>query len=240
MFGPQEQNPPAVTASKSMYEGFLRVNSVDMENMVSHVRHWRVRLVDGVHDRIAQEPGYQFVDAVVEGRREQHALASGRCGGKDAGDRGQEAEIGHMIGFVQNGDLDPVQADQALLHQILKSTGTGHNDIHARLERSDLTSLRNTTEDRGDLQSVALRQRLQCSGDLGGEFPSGRQDQSRRLAGIALTAVESADHGDRKGQRFTAARLAATEYVPAGQSVGQCLDLDGKGRCDAELGQFAD
>ena len=58
-------------------------------------------------------------------------LATRRGGGQDPGDAGQEAEVGHVIGFVDHGDLDGVEADQALLHQVLEPARAGDDDVDA-------------------------------------------------------------------------------------------------------------
>ena len=159
-----------------MHERLLGIDTVDVEHMVGHIRHRRVRLIDGVHHRITQEPVDEFVDSVVQRRREQHALAAGRCGGQDAGHRGQEAEVGHVVSLVQHGDLDAVEVHHSLFHQVLEPARAGHHDVDTRAQRAHLTALRHAAEDRGDLHAVALRQWLQRSGDLGGELTSRRQD----------------------------------------------------------------
>ena len=92
-------------------------------------------LVDRVRDRVAQEPFDQLVDAVVQRRREQHALTTGRCGSQDTGDAGKKAQVSHVIGFVDDGDLDRVEADDALLHQVFEPAGAGDDDVDTRPQR---------------------------------------------------------------------------------------------------------
>ena len=58
--------------------------------------------------------------------------ACGR-GGEDAGDAGQEPEVGHVVGLVDDGDLDRVEADDPLLHQVFQPAGAGHDDVDAGL-----------------------------------------------------------------------------------------------------------
>ena len=169
-----------------MYECFLRIDPIDVEYVVGHGGYRGVHLIDGVHDGIAKEPVDQLVNTVVQGRREQHALTSGGGGREDPGHCGQEAEIGHVIGLVEHGDFNAVKVDQTLLHQVLEPARAGHHDVDARFERSDLTALRHTAEDRGDTKAVARSQRFQSGGDLGRQFASGRQNQTRGLAWICL------------------------------------------------------
>ena len=49
--------------------------------------------------------GYQLSDAAVQCGREEHPLAVGRSLIEEPGDCGQEAEVGHVVGFVEHGDL---------------------------------------------------------------------------------------------------------------------------------------
>src|ERR1700752_2996939 len=53
---------------------------------------------------------------------------------QDAGDAGKETEIGHVIGFVDHRDLDRVEADQPLLHQVFEPAGAGHDNVDPRLQ----------------------------------------------------------------------------------------------------------
>ena len=67
--------------------------------------------------------------------REQQALAALRGLVQDAGDDRQEAEVGHVVGLVEHGDLDGVEGDEALLHQVLEAAGAGDDDVDAGVER---------------------------------------------------------------------------------------------------------
>ena len=63
----------------------------------------------------------QDVDAVVERGREQHALPVLRGAVHDALHAGQEAEVGHVVGLVEHGDLDRVEVQVALTEVVLES-----------------------------------------------------------------------------------------------------------------------
>ena len=95
-----------------------------------------------VRDLLAQEPLDQLVDPVVQGRREQQPLPAGRGGRQDAGDARQEPQVGHVVGLVDHGDLDAVEADQLLAHQVLEPSRAGDDDVHTGLQRRLLTALR--------------------------------------------------------------------------------------------------
>ena len=76
------------------------------EDVVRHLALRDALVVDLVADLVAEELADQPVDAVVERRAEQHALSALRGRGEDARDAGQEAEVGHVVGLVEHGDLD--------------------------------------------------------------------------------------------------------------------------------------
>ncbi len=139
-----------------------------------------MRLVDGVRHRVAQEPLDELVDAVVQRRGEQQPLSAGGCGGQDAGDAGQKAEVSHVIGLVDDGDLDRVEADDALPHQVFEPARAGDDDVDAGTQRRHLTVLRDAAEDGGDLEVVRGGQRLERRGDLGRQLTGRRQDQTSR------------------------------------------------------------
>ena len=141
-------------------------------------------LVDRMRHRVMQEPLDQLVDAVVQRRGEQQPLPTGGCGRQDTGDAGQEAQVSHVVGLVDDRDLDRVEVDDALPHQVFEPAGAGHDDVDAGTERRHLTVLRDAAEDRGDLQA-------------GGRRPAARA--SRRSGwpahGWAPAPDQSADHG---------------------------------------------
>ena len=140
----------------------------------------RVGFVDRMQYLVAQESVDEFVNTVVEGRGEHQPLAAGRCGRQDPGDAGKEAEIGHVVGFVDDSDLNRVEAEQALPHQVLEPARAGHHDVDAGLQCGHLAALRYTAEDRGHAQVVGGGQRFESRGDLGGELTGRGQHQARR------------------------------------------------------------
>ena len=58
---------------------------------------------------LAEEALDEDVDRAVERGREEQPLAPGRRLVHDATDAGEEAEVGHVVGLVEDGDLDGVE-----------------------------------------------------------------------------------------------------------------------------------
>src|ERR1700738_93865 len=141
VFGAEEENPAPAAGGQPVYQLLLRLGGGNVEHVVGHLGDGGVGIVDGVQHLIAEETLDEFVDAVVQRRGKQQALTAGGRGSQNPRDTGKKPEVGHVIGFVDDGDLDRVEADQALLHQIFKPAGAGHHDVDAGFEGSNLAGL---------------------------------------------------------------------------------------------------
>ena len=73
--------------------------------------------------RVGQVPADEGVDLAVEGGREQQPLAAGWHAVQQPGDGGQEAHVGHVVGLVEDGDVDGGQRVGTLAHQVLQPPG---------------------------------------------------------------------------------------------------------------------
>ena len=91
-----------------------------------------------MRDRADQELLDQAVDGTVQRRREQQSLTrpGGLC--EQPLDRGQEAEVRHVVGLVEDRDLDVGQGARTLLDQVLEASGAGDDDVDALAEGLDL------------------------------------------------------------------------------------------------------
>ena len=226
MFGAQEQDSPPGSRSQGVDQLALGLGAGDVEYVVGHRRDGGVTAVHRMRHLIAQEAVDELVDTVVQGGREQQPLAAGRGGGQDPGDAGEETEVCHVIGLVDHGDLDRVQADELLAHQVFEPPRAGDDDVDAGLQRSLLTGLRHAAEDGGDGQSVGLRQWGDRRGDLGGQFAGGCEHQTGRTARNTLVSSQAGNQRDGERQGLPAAGLAPAKHVAAGQGVGQGLNLN--------------
>ena len=159
---------------------------VDVQHVVGHRRHGRLRGVDAVGHRVAQEPLDQHVDAAVQRGREEHPLAvAGSRVEQPAYDR-QEAEVGHVVGLVEHGDLDAVERDVPALQVVREPAGAGDDDVDAAAQRGDLR----VGAPRRRRPSGCAGRALVASGAIAasiwrGELAGRRQDQRARAAGPA-------------------------------------------------------
>src|SRR3546814_8237758 len=88
-----------------------------------------------------------------------------------------EAHVHHLVGFVEDEDLDVAQAQRALVDQVEQAAGRGDENVDALRQVANLAIDRHTAEDGRDAElgeaaivAAALR-------DLRGEF-AGRRKRS--------------------------------------------------------------
>ena len=160
VLGAHEEDAAAGSGCERAHELGLGLRAIHLEDVVRHRGDVRVGLVDGVQHLVVEVALDELVHAVVERGAEQQALAGLRGLVHDAGDDRQEAEVGHVVGLVEHGDLDRVEVSVALLHEVFEAAGAGHDDVDAAPERSDLGLLADAAEDRGDAQAIGLGERL--------------------------------------------------------------------------------
>ncbi len=79
--------------------------------------------------------------------REHQRLAILRHRGHDLPQRHDEAHVEHLIGFVENQDLDVAKIDVPLLHQVEQPAGRGDQDVDAILQRPHLRPLSDAAVD---------------------------------------------------------------------------------------------
>ena len=117
-------------------------------------------------DRVVQVPLHEDRDTVVERGREQHVLSVVRYLIEKPLHAGKEAEVGHVIGLVENAHLNAIESAMALFDQVFEATGAGDHDVDTAAQRVDLWALTHATEDGGRVQAHGLGQRSDRAVDL--------------------------------------------------------------------------
>ena len=177
-----------------------------------------------------QELGDQGADGAVEGGREQQPLAVGRGEGQQLANHGQEAEVGHVVGLVDDADLDRIEEAGAALEQVDQPAGRADENVHTAFQRGDLLADRQAAGDQAHGQTAGLTERGKRFGDLHGQLAGGHEDQTARTARRAACTLgrglEPTEHGQSEGQGLAGAGGRATEYVAPGQDVGDDRGLD--------------
>ena len=214
---PDEKDRATFACSKLTYDLSL-VRGLHGEEVMLHVGFSRGVAVDRMRDGVGEVAGDQGIDAPVEGCREEQSLPVARCAIEDPLDPGEEAEIGHVVGLVDDGDRHIVEADVSLLHEVLKPARARHDDVHPAIERGDLRALADASVDGGGRESQGARQRADRGLDLRRKFARGQQDEApgpARLRGCTVRG-EPHDQRQREGDRLAAAGSTAAEDVATG------------------------
>ena len=192
----------------------------------SWVTGWDIALDEGVH-------------GVVEGCREEHALTVARGPVEEPLDGGQEAEVGHVVGLVEDSDLDRVEAHVPLTDEVLEPARAGDDDVDAPGECLDLRVLTDAAEDGARGEPGCRRERCESLVDLGGQLAGRREDEGTRTLRCAAGAAAQQTGDDRQEERIrlAGAGAAPAEDVTSGEAVRQGRGLDRGGGRDAALSE---
>ena len=121
-------------------------------------------------------------DGARHGRREEHRLAVGGRHREELLDVGQEAEVEHLVGLVEDDGLHVRQVEVALLGEVDEATGRADDDLDAVAQRLDLRLVGAAAVDGEDADAAALAGALEVGGDLHGELAGRGDDEGLRLA----------------------------------------------------------
>ncbi len=196
--------------------------------MVLHRRDRAGRRVDGVHDRVVQVAVDQLVHLAVQGGREQQPLAVGAYLVEQLGDLRQEAQVGHLVGLVEDGDGDPVEPAVATADEVRQAPRGGDDHVGARAQGARLPSDRHAADDRGQPQLQGPRVRGEGVGHLLRQLPGGHEDQGQGAAALGAPPGGPGQQRETEGQRLARAGAATAQHVTSGERVRQGRRLDGE------------
>src|SRR6478752_2200070 len=152
VLGAHKEHPAAGARGELDDQLLLHGLVVDDEDVVLHGGHRGLRVVHGVGQRVGQVALDDLVHAVVQGGGEQQALALAGGHVHKLLDHREEAEVSHVVGLVQDGDLDGLEGQDALADQVLQAAGAGDDDVDAGAEGLFLAGLGAAAVDYGGVQ----------------------------------------------------------------------------------------
>ncbi len=211
-----------------------------LHHVVLHGVDRRGRRSHGVGDRVLEEAVHQLVDVAVERGREQQPLAVGRGLREQFGDDGEEAEVAHVVGLVEDTDLDIAQRALTLADEVTQAAGGGDHDVDAAAQRLDLLAHGHAADDDLHAQAEAAPEGFEGVVHLEGELAGGHEDHRVRPPGGGSHTGDARHGGQAEGEGLARAGLAAPEDVVAGEHVGDRRALDGERAVEAQLGQSVD
>ncbi len=197
-----------------------------------------VGLLDEDLDRVVEHAVGQLLDRRRHGGREEQRLALPGQRREDPLDVRDEAQVEHVVGFVEDQDLDRAEARVALAHQVHEPPGCGDQHVEAAVQRGDLLLLAHAPEDHGHAELQPATVGLEALGDLRGELARRREDQRAHAVGCGAASAgrEQLQHGQREGSGLAGAGLGATEQVAPFEQMRDGLRLD---RCRSGVARIA-
>src|SRR5206468_185728 len=92
----------------------------------------------------------EFLDRLRHGGREEQGLALLRDQRNDPLQRVDEAEVEHLVGLVEDEDLELAKAQRALIDQIEQAAGRRDQDVETARDGADALMVGNAAEDDTD------------------------------------------------------------------------------------------
>ncbi len=183
-------------------------------------------------------------DRARHGRREQHRLTLGRQHVDDLLDVGQEAQVEHLVGLVEDQALDVLQVQLLLAREVEQPARGADDHVDALLQGLDLGLVGPAAVDRQHAHVADLARREQVVGDLGAQLARGDDDEGlggvREGLGGGASGLDVGGDGDAlqerktEAQRLAGAGLGLADDVRAREGHGEGHLLDGEGGDDAD------
>ncbi len=211
-------------------------------------------LLDGVDGRRlvvgAGRPDVRGLAHVLAGQRdddarhrrgEEHRLPVVGGHRHDALDVGEEAQVEHLVGLVEDQHLDVAQVDVPLVREVDQPTGGADDDVDPLPERLDLRLVGTAAVDLEDAHAAAGTSQAQVLGDLDAELAGRDDDERLRLPGgseelhvVVGGRDEALQQRDAEAQRLARTGLGLADDVLPGEGDREGHLLDGEGVDDAD------
>ena len=185
--------------------------------------------------RVVQQRLGELADLVRERGREEQVLPLLRQHREDAADVADEAHVEHLVGLVEDEDLDVAQVDRLLLHVVEEAPWCRDEDVDPASERVDLRVDADAAVDERRPQRHVLAVGAYASSTCAassrvGVMMRARMGCFRRRACVPVCR-EALQQWQREAGGLAGARLGAGEDVAAGEDERNGLRLDGRARC---------
>ena len=226
-----DEHQRAGDAGRDRGEHLHPVHLVDAQEPMRHVVDRLGVGLDLVTNGIAHVAPHQHVDLAVERRGEQQRLAIVRNLAQDPFDLGQEAHVGHAVGFVDDERADRVEVELTALEEVDHAAGCRDRDRDLALQVAHLLVERRAAVERGDAHADNFSERCEHVDHLLGQLARRHEDERGRVAGHRLR--RGLEHGQAEGERLARAGAGLAAHVAAGERVGDRGLLDGKCLVDA-------
>ncbi len=209
------------------------------EDVVRHRRDGALGRVHLVGDGAVQVAVDEGLDLVLHRGGEEHALAARRDLVEQLGDLGQEAQVGHLVGLVQDGDLHVLQGAGAAVDDVAQAARGGDEDVDTALQGVDLVAHGGAAADDLHLQADDVAVRLEGVRDLHGQLTGRGEDDGAGPLLLGAAAGQLGQGRQTEGEGLAGAGAATAEDVLADQGVRDGRRLDREGGRHAVLCELA-
>ncbi len=170
----------------------------------------------------------ELFDRRRHGRGEEERLTLTRQDGRDFAQVVDEAHVEHVVGFVEDEDLDLVETHRTLADVVKQTAWRGDENVDAAEHGLLLLVHRGAAENDGGAETKEFAVDAEAIADLRGEFARRREHQCAAgfLAGEFAVLVQAIEDRQREGGGFAGAGLGKANEVPALLDDGKRLDLD--------------
>ena len=160
-------------------------------------------------------PG-QRLDLARQRGREQQRAALGRRAVENELQILAEAEVEHLVGFVEHDGGEAAQIQPAAFDVIAQAAGGADDDVRARLELAGLGARIHAADARDDTRARLLVEPGELAADLQRQFASRRDDEGERHGGplhALRFAQQRAAQSKPEGDRLARAGLGRDEQI---------------------------
>jgi len=217
-----------VAAAKHQGEKRLLLRLLDEGDRLLDTFSGRCHRVHRDLRRIGEEAIGEILDRLRHGGRKEEGLP---LFGQKLHDRLQsmdEAEVEHLVGLVEDEDLDRAKRQEALLDEVDQATGRGHENVDAACDILTVLVDRGAAENGRDGQRREAGISPRILRDLRGKLARRRKDE--HPAGARLRPLvrgnQTIDRRQREGRRLAGAGLRNAEEVATLEDDRNGLGLD--------------
>ena len=139
-----------------------------------------------------------------------------------------EAEVEHLVGLVEDKDLELAERQGALVDQVEQAAGGGDENVKAARNGAQALAVGGAAEDDADREVHELAVSFGAGGDLRGKLAGRGKHQHPDLARLRnLTrGGKAVERGQHEGGGLAGAGLGDAEEIAAGQDRRDGLQLD--------------
>jgi hypothetical protein len=184
---------------------------------------------------LRHEAAGQGHDRSGHGGREEHGVPGGRRLGEELLDVGQEPEVEHLVGLVENHLAHIGEIEQTLACEVEQAARGADDDLRAGLQLFDLALVGLAPVDGDDRGGPVRRGEHEVFGHLHGELACRNDDE--RLHAVLGGEPQALDERKAEPEGLARSRLGLADDVLAVEGQGDRLGLDGERLEDALAGE---